>query len=126
MINTPLYICSLFKFCMIKISFLINNLNLIAALKTRYVLEKIFTYAIDDVIFEPPAAPINRSTLPCSSKSIVGHIEDSGIFLGVIKFAGDGGKPYAFERPGTEKSSIPSFRIIPVCLERILLPNLII
>lgn len=73
------------------------------------------TYAIDDVIFVPPAAPINISTFLFSSNIIVGHIEDNGIFRGRMKFDGDGGAPYELFIPGTEKSSIPSFNMIPVC-----------
>lgn len=58
------------------------------------------------------------------STRIVGDIDDSGIFCGRMKFAGDGGRPYALERPGIEKSSIESLRMIPVDVDRILLPNL--
>lgn len=82
------------------------------------------TYATDDVIFVPPAAPITSSTFRFPSSTIDGHIEDSGIFCGLMKFAGDGGTPYAFFVPGTAKSSMPSFKMIPVCGETILLPNL--
>lgn len=55
---------------------------------------------------------------------MVGHIEDNGIFFGLMKLAGDGGTPYALIFPGIEKSSIPSFRMIPVRGETILHPNL--
>lgn len=55
---------------------------------------------------------------------MVGHIDDNAVFLGAIKLAGDGAKPKAFLTPGVEKSSIPSFRIMPVDLERNLQPNL--
>lgn len=55
---------------------------------------------------------------------IVGHIEDNGILVGLIKLAGEGGIPYELFRPGTEKSSMPSFKMIPVCCETILQPNL--
>lgn len=50
-------------------------------------------------------------------------MDDNGIFFGLMKFAGDGGIPYALFVPGTEKSSIPSFKIMPV-LEIYLAPNL--
>lgn len=51
-------------------------------------------------------------------------MDDNGIFRGRIKLAGDGGMPYELFTPGTEKSSIPSFKMIPVCGETILHPNL--
>lgn len=55
---------------------------------------------------------------------MVGHIEESGILNGFMKFVGDGGTPYELFTPGIEKSSIPSFRMIPVRREIILHPNL--
>lgn len=76
------------------------------------------------MIFDPPAAPSTNSTFRSPSNKMVGHIEDSGILCGLMKFAGDGGIPYELFFPGIEKSSIPSFRIIPVRFEMILHPNL--
>lgn len=76
------------------------------------------------MIFDPPAAPSTNSTSPFASSIIVGHIDDNGILVGLMKLAGDGGIPYELFLPGTEKSSMPSFKMIPVCCETILHPNL--
>ncbi|CAH2261699.1 jg3187 [Pararge aegeria aegeria] len=46
---------------------------------------------------------------------MLGLIEDSGLFPGAMKFAGEGFKPKEFEKPGEEKSSITLFMTIPVC-----------
>lgn len=55
----------------------------------------LLTYATDDVILLPPAAPINNSTFPDLSRMIVGHIDDNGQFPALIKFVGAGGSPYS-------------------------------
>lgn len=48
---------------------------------------------------------------------IDGHMEDNGRFPGTIKLAGEGGMLKPLVRLGEEKSSISSFRIIPVLSE---------
>jgi len=44
-------------------------------------------------------------------------MDESGRFPTLMKLAGLGGTPKAFTNPGVEKSSIWSFRIIPVFSE---------
>lgn len=56
---------------------------------------------------------------------MVGTIELSGLFPGLIKFAGDGGRSNPFVIPGALKSSIWSLNIIPVDFDRIMAPKLI-
>lgn len=80
--------------------------------------------AVAVVIFVPPAAPVTSWTLLFSSTKMAGHIEDKGLFPGLMKFAGDGGTPKAFVMLGAEKSSISSLRMIPVLLERTCEPKL--
>lgn len=70
-----------------------------------------------DGIFVPPAAPTTRRTLPMESITIVGDIDDSGCFPGLIIFAGEPGRPKKFLNSEDEKSSIPLFRNIPVLFE---------
>lgn len=71
-----------------------------------------------------PAAPRLSRTSPFLSVIIVGVIDDNGRFPGLMKFAGDAAKPYALVCPGVEKSSISSFNIIPVLIERLIAPKL--
>ena len=73
----------------------------------------LLTYAVAEVILVPPAAPTTSRTWP-SLTTIVGTIDDKGLFPGFIKLASDGGIPKAFVILGAEKSSISSFKIIPV------------
>lgn len=49
------------------------------------------TYAVDSVIFDPPAAPMPRTKLSFSSVKIVGLIEDIGRLPGSMKLAGEDG-----------------------------------
>lgn len=76
------------------------------------------------MIFDPPAPPINSATLLFESKIIDGHIDDNGRLPGLMKFDGDASKPFGFLKPGREKSSISSFRRMPVFLERSRAPSL--
>ena len=62
----------------------------------------------------PPEAPTTKVTLPDASTTMVGQLEERGLFPGKIKLFGDGGKPKKLMSPGTEKSSITLFRMIPV------------
>ena len=63
----------------------------------------------------PPAAPITERTVPSVLTTMVGVMEDKGRLPGLIKFAGLGGTPKAFVTLGEEKSSISSFKMMPVC-----------
>ena len=47
-------------------------------------------------------------------RTIVGVMEDNGLFIGTIKLAGAGGGTLAEALPGIEKSSISLLRNIPV------------
>jgi len=76
------------------------------------------------VIREPPAPPPTNTTLPAASRTIVGHMDDMGIFPGSMKLLADGGKPKALTSPGVEKSSISSLNMIPVRRPRTFAPNL--
>lgn len=76
------------------------------------------------MILLPPAAPIAKITSPFSFVIKEGHIDDRGLFPGFMKFIGDGGRPKLFVIFGEEKSSISSFRIMPVLLEAKPAPNL--
>lgn len=55
--------------------------------------------------------------------TIIGVMEDKGLFFGLIKFAGAGGKLSVDISVGIEKSPISLLRIIPVEGERIPAPN---
>ena len=83
-----------------------------------------FTCATAVVILIPPAAPRTMRASPFSSRIIVGHIEERGRFPGLTKLALDGSNPFKFPVLGKEKSSIKSFRMMPVEDERNPLPNL--
>jgi hypothetical protein len=72
------------------------------------------TCATDVVIFVPPAAPTTSWTVPFWSTTIEGDIDDSGLFPALIKLATEGGMSKLLVMLGDEKSSISSFRIIPV------------
>jgi hypothetical protein len=76
------------------------------------------------MILEPPEAPKTRRTLLLLSTTIIGDIEDIGLFPGLIKFALDGAKPNEFDIFGVEKSSIISLKSIPVRLPAYLAPKL--
>ena len=76
------------------------------------------------VILVPPEAPLIMTISPCSLNTMVGVMDESGLFPGTIKFAGDGGTPNEFSMPGVEKSSISLLKIIPVLLPRHLDPKL--
>lgn len=82
------------------------------------------TYATVVVIFEPPADPAMKTTSPFSFKTITGHMDESGRLPGLMKLAGEGSRPNPFFFPGDAKSSIWSFNMMPVLLERIILPKL--
>ena len=55
---------------------------------------------------------------------IVGHVEERGIFPGLMKLFGDGGIPKSEVMLGDEKSSISSFIMIPVLGDITIEPNL--
>lgn len=76
------------------------------------------TYAVEVVIFDPPALPIASTTLLSESMMIVGHIDDNGRFPGWIKFA------WLELFPGRAKTCIISFKRMPVFLDRSLAPSL--
>lgn len=84
----------------------------------------IYTYETEEVILDPPAPPIKTSTLFLSSRIMVGHLDEIGIFCETIKFASAGEMPYEFTMSGNEKSSIPLLRMIPVRRDTILQPKL--
>ncbi len=68
---------------------------------------KTFTIAVCVVILVPPDAPVTSRTSPDSlSMMIVGHVDESGIFPGLMKLLGDGGMPNPLVMFGDEKSSI--------------------
>ena len=68
------------------------------------------------VILVPPEAPTTeRTLLVVALTMMVGVIEDNGRLPGTMKLAGLGGTPKALVTSGDEKSSISSFRMIPVC-----------
>ena len=75
----------------------------------------------------PPAAPITERTLPVAeSTTMVGAMEDNGLFPGRIKLAGLGGIPKKLaDTLGDEKSSISLFIMIPVCSEMNPAPKLL-
>ncbi len=62
---------------------------------------------------EPPDPPTTIKTL-LSFVTMVGVMDDSGLFPGAIKLATEGGKLNAFDTLGVLKSSISSFNKIPV------------
>lgn len=72
----------------------------------------------------PPAAPIAKTASPFSSVIIDGHIDDMGLLLGDMKLTGEGGRRKLFVMFGEEKSSISSFKIIPVLRDAKPAPNL--
>lgn len=82
------------------------------------------TSATAVVILLPPAAPMTKTTSPFASVITDGHIEDKGLLPGAIKLAGEGGRPKAFVILGEEKSSISSFKIMPVLSDAKPAPNL--
>ena len=69
------------------------------------------------VILVPPAAPMTERTLPLVELTMmVGVMDDKGRLPGSMKLTGLGGTPYLLTF-GVEKSSIASFRIMPVFSE---------
>lgn len=68
--------------------------------------QKKVTCVLVVVIREPPADPPTKMASPYSSKTIIGHIEESGRLPGLMKLAGDGSRSKPFDIPGVEKSSI--------------------
>lgn len=83
------------------------------------------TYATAVVILDPPAAPIdNIISFFAVSIRRLGVIEDSGILRGAMKFTSAGSTLYALILPGIAKSSMPSFKTIPVLFPTSPLPNL--
>ena len=56
-------------------------------------------------------------------RTIVGDIDDKGLFPGLIKLAGAGGRTPFVTFAGMEKSSISLFKIIPVLGDRIFEPK---
>ena len=82
------------------------------------------TCATAVVILIPPAAPRTMLASLFSSRIIVGHMEERGRFPGLTKLALDGSNPFRLPVSGKEKSSIKSFRMMPVEGERNPLPNL--
>ena len=67
------------------------------------------------VILLPPAPPIsNRGNSLTGSTTMVGAMDDRGLFPGSIKFAGDGRMPHSLTLFGDEKSSMSSLNKIPV------------
>ena len=76
---------------------------------------QIVTIAVWEVIFVPPDAPVISLTFPVAlSMMIVGHVEERGIFPGLMKLFGEGGIPKSEVMLGDEKSSISSFMMMPV------------
>ena len=68
---------------------------------------KAITRAVDEVILDPPAAPVISRTFPESLSTIIaGLIEDIGRFPGLMKLLGEGGKLKSLVMFGEEKSSI--------------------
>lgn len=76
------------------------------------------------VILVPPEAPTTNSTCPSESATILGHIEDRGLFPGLMKFAAEAGTPKEFTVLGVEKSSISLLNIIPVLFPTTFEPKL--
>ena len=64
------------------------------------------TWATADIILEPPDAPIINRTLFALSTTIMGTMDERGLFPGSMKFASAGTKPKPLATPGVEKSSI--------------------
>lgn len=62
-------------------------------MKISNFVELELTYAAVDVILEPPADPLTNTASLFSSTRINGHVDDSGRFIGAIKFAGEGENP---------------------------------
>lgn len=82
------------------------------------------TRAVMVVIFVPPDAPLMKRTPPCWSRTMVGDMDDIGIFPGNIKLEGEAGTPKLLTVPGVEKSSISSLKIMPVREPRTKEPSL--
>ena len=72
----------------------------------------------------PPAAPVARRTLPASSRTRVGQVDDIGILPGAMKLLGEAGTPKKFNSPGVEKSSISLLKMMPVLLPKTFDPKL--
>ena len=67
------------------------------------------------MILVPPADPTtSRGLFKLVLTKTVGVMEDNGLLPGLMKLVGDGGSLKKFVMFGEEKSSISSFKIIPV------------
>lgn len=82
------------------------------------------TKAVEVVILVPPEAPTTNLTCPSESATILGHMEDSGLFPGLMKFEAEAGTPKEFTVLGVEKSSISLLNIIPVLFPTTFEPKL--
>ena len=94
--------------------------------KTATILdfELALTHAVCVVMRVPPAAPVARRTLPASSRTRVGQVDDIGILPGTMKLLGEAGTPKKFTVPGIEKSSISLLKMMPVLLPMTFEPKL--
>ena len=86
--------------------------------------ELALTKAVCVVMRVPPAAPVARRTLPASSRTRVGQVDDIGILPGTMKLVGEAGTPNTFTVPGVEKSSISLLKMMPVLLPKTFDPKL--
>ena len=85
----------------------------------------IITRAVCEVILVPPEAPETILTLCLFLSTIItGHVEDMGLFPGLMKFCGDGGTPKELVTLGELKSSIWLLNMIPVFGDIFTLPKL--
>lgn len=66
------------------------------------------------MILVPPEAPTTSLTCPSESATILGNMEDRGLFPGLMKFAADAGTPKWLVVFGVEKSSIWFMNTMPV------------
>ncbi|EZF98240.1 hypothetical protein H113_01934 [Trichophyton rubrum MR1459] len=71
-------------------------------------------WSVPVIIWEPPAAPLTKYREPSGRVMMVGQMEESGRLPGRMKFDGEGLYPKELLCPGTEKSSISLFMMMPV------------
>jgi len=90
----------------------------------KIVVDLKLTCGTAEEILVPPAAPTTKTASPSELTTINGLIDDRGIFPGAMKFSGEGGISKALVILGAEKSSISSFKIIPVLIDLTLAPKL--
>lgn len=77
------------------------------------------------MILVPPTDPTTKRTCSLAvSITMIGAMEDKGRLPGWMKLAGLGGTPKKLMTPGEEKSSISSFKMMPVCSDMNLAPKL--